>query len=283
MCRVSPPEDANASLERQVRLLVLKSADSKDDDPVLRAASRPQVLGSVLRCGSPIYVRRSPVPVIVLSAAAVCGAAWSARETGPIAFALCVAAALAGYDLLSGALHVVFDDTRNLDLPVLGQPCLEFQMHHSFPTDLVQRDLLHVLGDLNTVTSLIALFSVTSMDFIGDPVTRCMGCLKLLMAYYGQVSHRMAHSPKSEGSSIVGFLRRCGVMIPLDVHRSHHRAPHDKDFCLVGVCNPAINFLYHKVTRNRWFWMGLFLSLGLGGIAMESMLMRRVLSSLELM
>ena len=106
-----------------------------------------------------------------------------------------------------------------------------------------------------------------------------MGGLKLLMAYYGQFSHRSAHTPSSADNAIISSLRSLGLMVPLEKHRSHHRAPHDTDFCLVGMCNPLINFLYGKVTRNRFFWMAGFFGYGIFGILFEAVVMTKLLAA----
>ena len=206
---------------------------------------------------------------------------WSIYETSIIKFVCCTLGALAGYDLLSGFLHIVFDDTRNLYIPILGQPCLEFQMHHHFPTDLVQRKFLDVCGDLNFVVCVLVTWNIAAFD-IYNPVVRFMAALKLFMAYYGQFSHRSAHTASSVNNKFVEGLRKAGLMIPLDNHRSHHRPPHDKDFCLVGVVNPFINFLYSKVTRNRWFWMIGFFAVGLLGVPAEAYLMEKFFNAVGL-
>ena len=275
----SRSREPNAVLEEKVEKLVQKAKAEKNADPVMKVASMPKIYDGVVRAGTPIYVKRSRIPVVVLTSIAVGGIGYALYQTNLVVFAFCVLGALLGYDLLSGFLHIVFDDPANLDVPILGQPCLEFQMHHYFPTDLVQRDLLDVLGDLNTVATLLAVWTLGLLDPFNNPILAYMSCLKLLTAYYGQLSHRLAHTPSSEKSPLVQNLRSVGMMIPLEKHRSHHRPPHDRDFCLIGVCNPIINFLYHKITRNRIFWMIGFFALALGGIPLEAMIMEKLLHS----
>lgn len=271
--------DPNATLEAKVQELIIKAKETKDDDPVLKVASRPKLYDGALRAGTPIYVARSHIPIFFLCAACGSSVVWSIYETNLAVFVFCLAGALVGYDMLSGFLHIVFDNPDNLYIPILGQPCLEFQMHHHFPTDLVQRDFLDVCGDLNLVGLVLSGFTVAAFD-IHDPILRYMGGLKMFMAYYGQFSHRSAHTPSSANNKFITFLRNAGLMIPLEKHRSHHRPPHDKDFCLVGVCNPLINFLYHNVTRNRFFWMMGFFAYGLLGVQIETILMQKMLTSI---
>lgn len=280
MC-VADRRDANEILNHKVDQLVSKAKANDDKDAVLKLAANPKVWGSVKQAGTPIYVSRSRFPVYFWSIIATSMLGYSIYETSFLKFAMCTFGALAGYDLLSGFLHIVFDDTRNLQIPILGQPCLEFQMHHYFPTDLVQRNFLDVCGDLNFVVSFLFAWNCLILD-MSDPIVRFMGALKFFMAYYGQFSHRSAHTPSSVNNKIVQGLRNLGLMIPLDNHRSHHRPPHDKDFCLVGVANPLINFLYSKGTRNRWFWMFGFFTVGLFGVPAEAYLMEKLFDAIGL-
>ena len=55
------------------------------------------------------------------------------------------------YDFFSGVLHIVLDEPTFIGLPILGEPCLEFQWHHHLPDDLTQKSFLEVCGDLNLV------------------------------------------------------------------------------------------------------------------------------------
>ena len=49
-----------------------------------------------------------------------------------------------------------------------------------------------------------------------------------------------------------------GIMIETVVMKGVHclwdllKGQHGIDFCLVGICNPIVDFLYSKVTRNRF-------------------------------
>jgi len=280
--RLKKAADPNDFLEQQVQKLIRKSKKSKDDDPALKFASNPKIYDGIVRAGTPIYVPRSRLPVLLLSSGSVFLIVSAIYKTNIAAFFCCIAASLIFYDLLSGLLHIVFDNPANLYIPILGQPCLEFQMHHHFPNDLVRRDFLDVLGDLNTAGILLTLLSISVSD-VNNPVFRYMGGLKLFMAYYGQFSHRSAHTPSSSKNRVITALRTLGLMIPLEKHRVHHTPPHDQDFCLIGVLNPLINFLYHKVTKNRYFWMVAFFSYAALGIQIETIVMEKLLTNVGLL
>jgi hypothetical protein len=147
---------------------------------------------------------------------------------------------------------------------------------------LVRRDFLDVLGDLNTVVSILAVWIFLAFDPWNKTTVRFMYSMKLFMGYYGQFSHRSAHTASSVNNKFVQTLRSVGVMIPLDTHRSHHRPPHDREFCLIGICDPLVNFLYSKVTRNRWFWMFGFFGIALYGVLLEATVMDYVFRAIGL-
>lgn len=46
------------------------------------------------------------------------------------------------YDFLSGVLHIVLDNPLNISLPVLKEPCLEFQWHHHIPAVSIQNNFI---------------------------------------------------------------------------------------------------------------------------------------------
>ena len=165
------------------------------------------------------------------------------------------------YDFFSGVLHIMLDNPDFIDLPLLGQPCLEFQWHHHLPRDIASKSYLAVCADLNVTFVLMLivyccpgfgfeyLSSKTAMSLIGT---------KLLMAYFGQLCHRMSHTPPNMRPSWVNFLQRNSFMISAKEHNVHHHH-HDRNFCIgSGICNPLINFLRTHVTSNKWLWFGLF-------------------------
>lgn len=163
-----------------------------------------------------------------------------------------------GYDLYSGILHVVLDHPSNIALPVLGQPCLEFQWHHAIPDDLVRKDFVDVCGDLNVVILILAVVNLYLLD-LDSGVAMVVGGFKLFMAYFGQFSHKSAHSFGSKTRAPLGdWLQTNGFMISAKEHMAHHKAPHDIDFCLIGLCNPIIDAL-RQVTTSNAVWLTTFL------------------------
>ena len=165
------------------------------------------------------------------------------------------------YDLYSGILHLCLDHPDNIHVPVLGQPCLEFQWHHHIPEDIVTKGLFEALADLNLVAVLLfSLHYFFTANFGEDKlVMACLGC-KVVMAYFGQYSHRASHTRLGDRSALAKWLQRSGLMITVADHHKHHTEPHDSDFCLIGLCNPVMNRLIKFIPayNNPKFYCALF-------------------------
>lgn len=165
------------------------------------------------------------------------------------------------YDFFSGVLHIVLDNPEFVNVPVLCDPCLEFQWHHHIPTDLACKPFLQVCGDLNLVISILVITYLCPYLGFGyhTPMALCLVGSKVLMAYFGQLCHCMSHMPVHNRPEWVTFLQNSGLMISPKQHMIHH-ASYNDNFCIgSGLCNGLISWLKKNVTSNKWCWLGLFL------------------------
>ena len=211
---------------------------------------------TTLTAGAPVYQLRSAVMVYTYAISTALLIIKGATMLHPMTTLLCLITMFIGYDFYSGVLHVVLDHPDNIALPILGQPCLEFQWHHAIPDDIVRKDFVDVCGDLNVVVLILAAINLYLLD-LNSGVAMVIGGLKLWMAYFGQFSHKSAHAFGKERSQVAGWLQSCGFMISPKDHMAHHKPPHDIDFCLIGLCNPIIDAL-RVATTNNVAWLTLF-------------------------
>lgn len=226
-------------------------------DPEFIAVQKPM---SLLWAGAPVYAERFKFLVFVYAAIAVYCVVTSTQALGVISLLLCAVSMFVAYDIYSGVLHIVLDHPGFIALPILGQPCLEFQWHHSIPDDLVKKDFLFCLGDLNMVTGAsLACHVVFSANMGQDKVVMMLIGLKVAMAYFGQFSHKSAHQSINNRGPIVRKLQDAGIMISVGDHHRHHTPPHDDYFCLVGVCNKALSKV-HRAMPNPNIWLVVFLA-----------------------
>lgn len=132
-------------------------------------------------------------------------------------------------------------------------PCGIGRPHHPHPLSP------QCCADLNVVVGLLAgLHFFYSSNLGTDPVALTLTGCKLIMAYFGQFSHRSSHMVHGR-SAAQKWLQNNGLMISFKDHHVHHTPPHDDNFCLIGLGNPLLTFLTQKVTSSPNVWLAVFL------------------------
>ena len=237
------------------QLLAEAKASGTSPSPEVEPSTRAR---TALWCGTPIYQPRSVWMVYVFAALSVGLIAHGFNETGMACSLVSFLATYLCYDCYSGVLHVFFDETRNLCLPVLGQPCLEFQWHHHLPDDIVRKGFVQACGDLNLVVGLSMCLHVGLTGNRGrDPLVLGLTGWKILAAYFGQFSHRSAHMGLSQRGPFLTKLQKTGLLTSPAQHHVHHTPPHSSNFCLLGPCNDFVQVLTRAIPDYR-LWRVLF-------------------------
>lgn len=236
---------------------------------------------TAILAGTPIYVRRYAATVYSYTLLAAGMIAYGVTQVHPLIAVLSIITMYLEYDMHSGILHVVFDRPENIDVPVLGQVCLEFQWHHSIPDDLVRKDFVDTCGDLNVVAAIIIAFNLIVLDFSKGGFVFIMFGMKILMGYFGQYSHRSGHAVGSGLSPLARALQKNGLMMSTKEHWAHHQEPHEYNFCHIGYCNPVIHLL-RRITLNNLAWIMLFLVWTAFAVKGPVLFMEKLASSLSL-
>ena len=112
---------------------------------------------TVIKAGFPVYEERSGLVVAGLTLLSSYMVLMGALEFGAVATLCNLAVAFFSYDLFSGVLHVVLDDPHNVEVPLLGQPALEFQWHHRLPHDITAKDFTDVVSSLRVLSPSLSL------------------------------------------------------------------------------------------------------------------------------
>lgn len=145
--------------------------------------------------GREVYKHRFTALPVLFTLLAIC--LISSCFSSPLTILFSALVMFFWYDFFSGVLHIVLDNPDFIHIPILAEPCLEFQWHHHNPLDLTSKSFLEVCGDLNVV--VVILFTVYFAPYIGfnlkNPTSVCLIGFKVLMAYFGQLCHCMSHSP----------------------------------------------------------------------------------------
>ncbi len=214
-------------------------------------------IDAVLNKNQIVYHKRITAFPILISLISALMIAYNANS---IMTPLAVLISFIWYDFFSGVLHVVLDNPDFISLPLLGQPCLEFQWHHHIPNDLASKSFLEVCGDLNVIIGILSvLYLCPGVAFVyRSPTAVTLVGSKILMAYFGQLCHCMSHTPSNRRPVWVTQLQQWGIMISPIAHGKHHRH-YDSNFCIgSGVCNPVLTWLMTNITSNGWVWLMVF-------------------------
>jgi len=152
-------------------------------------------------------------------------------------------------DMYGGIVHIVLDhkDVIYYKIPDLWRPALEFQWHHWIPHDIVDKPVMCVLGDMNRAVPLNAVAILVSGYFYGfdDPIFHFSFACKLLMAYMGQLSHRMTHCTSKERPALANVFEL--LLLEKVEHQKHHK-DHSKNFAILcGWFNPWLNSLVNLI------------------------------------
>ena len=250
----------NARVDTITREAVATSVKNEQTLALEFVHSQQQV--TALTAGAPVYQLRSSPLVYVYGIVGLGLIVLGVTHLHPLVSLLCIVTTFLGYDFYSGILHVVLDHPSNIAIPVIGQACLEFQWHHSIPDDLVRNDFVDVCGDLNVVIGIITginlFLAFLQRDLLMSSIAHLLCGMKIFMAYYGQFSHRSAHSAGSRLSPIAKFLQKWGFMVSTKDHLRHHQSPFDEAYCLIGFCNPLIDAM-RKTTHSNAAWLSLFI------------------------
>ena len=166
------------------------------------------------------------------------------------------------YDFYAGVLHIVLDHPGHLWCPGLADPCLEFQWHHHIPHDIADKSWIQACGDLTVAAVLLGVVNMLCMGLAWSQIGTCVMSWKLLHAYVGQYSHRVAHLAPQHKPAWAAWAQSVGLLMSSAAHRVHHSGNHDTNFCIgVGASNAALNWLLANVCGNRSVWAVLFVLL----------------------
>jgi hypothetical protein len=91
----------------------------------------------------------------------------------------------------------------------------------------------------------------------GNTAVNCMAGCKLLWAYAGQMSHRMAHTPESARPAWATAAQRVGLFVDPALHKKHH-AVYDDGFPILNGCTAPLITWLNAAVPNRYAWLAFF-------------------------
>lgn len=217
-----------------------------------------------------VYQRRYKPFVALVLAVSVYGIL---QTSNPWALLVTFAAMYLYIDFYSGVLHVVLDNPRFVNLPLIGVPCVEFQWHHTFEYDISTRRLFDVWGDLNVLLFAKSLFLFLICGFC--PASLTVAGVGYSLGYMNQFSHRLTHTAPRRRPKLGKWLQERRILLRPEIHQVHH-SDHDHSFPVLNGHSRGIIEAMLRVVPNGYWWLALFLLLSAFDLVAITWLFERI-------
>lgn len=140
-------------------------------------------------------------------------------------------------DFITGMIHWWEDTYGNPNWRVIGKYVVEPNLvHHKQPNKLLEGSYW---SRINTSFFAAAIIGVI-LGCIGWLSWQVIVCL--LFCTQGNAVHAMSHRPDRTTGKLVRFLQKTGIFQSKKMHRWHHKAPYETNFCVMSdFSNPILN------------------------------------------
>jgi|GEM_PF-743928 len=140
-------------------------------------------------------------------------------------------------DFITGVIHWWEDTYGNPNWKIIGKYVVEPNLvHHKQPHKLLEGSWW---SRINTSVIAAAIFwgILWSIGLFSWQIIVC-----LLFCTQGNEVHAMSHRPDKATNKFIRFLQRTGIFQSKKIHRWHHKAPYETNFCVMSdFCNPILN------------------------------------------
>ena len=140
-------------------------------------------------------------------------------------------------DFITGVVHWWEDTYGNPNWPIIGKYVVKPNLiHHKQPAKLLEGSYW---SRINTsfFAALIIGVIFWLCNLLSWKVTLC-----LLFCVQANEIHAMSHRPDRKNSKITLFMQKIGIFQSKKMHRWHHKAPYETNFCIMSnFVNPILN------------------------------------------
>ena len=158
-------------------------------------------------------------------------------------------------DILSGFLHIILDNERSLDVPVIDGLAQGFQNHHNDPRRIHEMTWYEHLYVMHLPLTIVFPIVV----IVNQPAGYLIYILLVISLHLMQMSHRWAHTPKSDVPEVVKVLQNVGFFLSRKAHGQHHNNVYDQNFAIMnGWSNPILNRVVKIFGKSSHGWIAVF-------------------------
>ena len=144
---------------------------------------------------------------------------------------------LFGADVLSGVVHWAFDRWGTVETPLVGPNLIRtFREHHTDPLGITRHGFVEANGG-----PAMGAIVLLGLGYFVPPTFAVAAFWLGAFGFFTNVVHAWAHGAAPRP---VRWLQRAGILLSADHHDAHHRAPHDRAYCITtGWANPLLDRL----------------------------------------
>ena len=149
-------------------------------------------------------------------------------------FLSCFMAFLAA-DFASGMLHFLCDNFGSEKTFLIGKNFIQpFRQHHDDPVDITRHGFFETNANncLICLPVLIPLYFFLPLNTIFLAGAGLFFWFFLIWIFATNQFHKWSH--QATPSSLVKFLQKTHLILPIDHHQIHHTPPHDKYYCITN-------------------------------------------------
>lgn len=140
-------------------------------------------------------------------------------------------------DFITGVIHWWEDTYGNPNWKILGKYVVEPNLvHHKQPHKLLEGSYWNRINTSFYAATIIG-GGLWAVDLLSWRIIVC-----LLFCTQGNEVHAMSHRPDRITNKFIHFLQKIGLFQSKKMHRWHHKAPYETNFCVMtDFCNPILN------------------------------------------
>jgi len=137
-----------------------------------------------------------------------------------------------GADFFSGFVHWLFDRYGTVDTPIFGSNFIRpFREHHIDPKGITRHDFIETNGNNCLATApILAGALLLPLDEEYGLFGAAFAVSLTLFVFGTNQFHKWAHT--GTPPAIAQWLQRAGLILGVEHHDVHHRAPFDRYYCI---------------------------------------------------
>jgi len=143
----------------------------------------------------------------------------------------------------SGMFHIVFDNEKMNNIPIIGPAAKDFQIHHVQPAAITKLNVFEFMQQIHLPgVAIIPWQAYLTSDWVS---MRPFWFFSILCLHLMFLAHRWSHMLPSQNYSVVSWCQKNGLLLSMKEHIKHHKT-YD---CNFSIFTGWSNIVYNNFTK----------------------------------